>query len=371
MTERVPPRRPATFKLTDPSVVLIDSDDGGGYAAKASAKAEAKPNASASASATASAPPPPPRARVELAQEAEPPILTPRPPRSIVNPKKGFRWGTLFWSAATGLVSLAFWLWISKLVEDLFAQSQMLGTIGMVLAILAGGSLAIIIGREAFGLIRLARIEQLHARAARVLETDNSAEARAIIRELLKFEHPNPQLARGRATLAKHVDDIIDGADLIRLAERELMTPLDLEARVMISKAAQRVSLVTAISPKALIDVLFVAIAATRLIGQLARLYGGRPGAIGMLKLMRQTVSHLAVTGGIALGDSVVQSVFGHGLASRLSSKLGEGVLNGMLTARLGLAAVDLTRPLPFNALPRPQLGDLVKDLMKKREKDE
>ncbi|RED24237.1 putative membrane protein [Rhodopseudomonas thermotolerans] len=367
MTERVPPRRPATFKLTDPSVVLIDSDDGG-HAAKSAAKAEPKPSVAAAA---APPPPPPPRARIELAREAEPPIAAPKAPKSIIDPKKGFRWGTLFWSAATGLATLAFWLWISKLVEDLFAQSQTLGTIGMVLALLAGGSLAIIIGREAFGLIRLARIEQLHARAARVLQTDNSAEARAIVRELLKFEHPNPQLARGRSTLQKHVDDIIDGADLIRLAERELMTPLDLEARALISKAAQRVSLVTAISPKALIDVLFVAIAATRLIGQLARLYGGRPGAIGMMKLMRQTVSHLAVTGGIALSDSVMQSVLGHGLASRLSAKLGEGVVNGMLTARLGIAAIDLTRPLPFDALPRPQLGDLVKDLMKKREKEE
>jgi putative membrane protein len=367
MTERVPPRRPATFKLTDPSVVLIDSDEGGSSSAP-----RPTPTPTPSVSAVApSAAPPPPRARVELAQEKEPPILTPKPPASIVNPKKGFRWGTLFWGAATGLVSLAFWLWISKLVEDLFAQSQMLGTVGLVLALLAGGSLAVIVGREAFGLIRLARIEQLHTRAVRVLENDNRAEAQAIIRELLKFEHPNPQLAHGRAVLAKHLDDIIDGADLIRLAERELMTALDLEAKVMISKAAQRVSLVTAISPKALIDVLFVAIAATRLIGQLARLYGGRPGAIGMLKLMRQTVSHLAITGGIALSDSVMQSVLGHGLASRLSAKLGEGVVNGMLTARLGLAAIDLTRPLPFNALPRPVLGDLVKDLVRKRDKDE
>jgi putative membrane protein len=205
-----------------------------------------------------------------------------------------------------------------------------------------------------------------------VLQTDNRAEGRAIVRELLKLEHQNPQLARARATLTKHLDDIIDGADLIRLAERELLAPCDQEARNLISKAAQRVSLVTAISPKALIDVLFVGIAAVRLVGQLARLYGGRPGAIGMIKLMRQTVSHLAITGGVAIGDSVVQQVLGHGIASRLSAKLGEGVLNGMLTARLGLAAIDLTRPLPFSALPRPALGDLVKDLMRtKRDKDE
>src|SRR5438477_4693557 len=45
-----------------------------------------------------------------------------------------------------------------------------------------------------------------------------------------------------------------------------------------------------------------------------------------------------------------------------------EGVLNGLLTARLGLAAIDVTRPLPFTALPRPALADLAKDLLRKRE---
>ena len=54
-----------------------------------------------------------------------------------------------------------------------------------------------------------------------------------------------------------------------------------------------------------------------------------------------------------------------------LSQRLGEGVLNGLLTARLGLAAVDVTRPLPFTALPRPALGDLAKDLLLKRDADE
>jgi putative membrane protein len=46
-------------------------------------------------------------------------------------------------------------------------------------------------------------------------------------------------------------------------------------------------------------------------------------------------------------------------------------VLNGLLTARLGLAAIDVTRPLPFTALPRPALADLAKDLLRKRDEDD
>jgi hypothetical protein len=36
-----------------------------------------------------------------------------------------------------------------------------------------------------------------------------------------------------------------------------------------------------------------------------------------------------------------------------------------------GLAAIDVTRPLPFTALPRPALADLAKDLLRKRDVDE
>jgi len=42
-------------------------------------------------------------------------------------------------------------------------------------------------------------------------------------------------------------------------------------------------------------------------------------------------------------------------------------VLNGLLTARLGLAAIEVARPLPFSALPRPLLADLAGDLIGRR----
>src|SRR6202041_1423628 len=126
-----------------------------------------------------------------------------------------------------------------------------------------------------------------------------------------------------------------------------------------------------AVSPRALIDVLFVFAASLSLIRQLARLYGGRTGAPGLIPLLRHVIAPLAITGGMAASDSLVQQVLGHGIAAKLSQRLGEGILNGLLTARLGLAAIDVTRPLPFTAPPRPALGDLAKDLLRKRDGDE
>jgi len=277
----------------------------------------------------------------------------------------------VFWTAIGGLVLLGLGLSVTRLIEDLFARNEGLGYLGLGFALAAALAFIVVTVREALGLARLATIEHLHRRAAAVLLNDDRAESRAIVQELTKLAHQNPHLARARAALAGHAGDIIDGADMIRLAERELMTPLDQEARRLVSSAAQRVSIVTAVSPRALVDVLFVFAASLRLIRQLARLYGGRPGALGMIALMRHVVAHVAITGGMAASDSLIQQVLGHGIAAKLSQRLGEGVLNGLLTARLGLAAIDVTRPLPFTALPRPALADLAKDLLRKREGEE
>ena len=83
------------------------------------------------------------------------------------------------------------------------------------------------------------------------------------MRELLEARAAERRNWRAPAPrLQSHADDIIDGADLIRLAERELMAPLDHEARRLVVVAAKRVSIVTAVSPRALIDMLFVFVAA-------------------------------------------------------------------------------------------------------------
>jgi putative membrane protein len=277
--------------------------------------------------------------------------------------RRGFRWGTLFWSAVGGLVLLGSGLGIVNLIEDLFARSQTLGYVALAFAIAAALALTVVIAREAFGMMRLAAIEKLHLRAAEVLISDDRAASRAVVDDLLKLAHQNPQLARARAALQGHADDIINGADMIKLAERELMSPLDEEARRLVSAAAQRVSVVTAVSPRALIDVLFVFVAALRLIRQLARLYGGRPGTLGFFRLTRGVLAHLAVTGAIAAGDDIVHQLVGQGLAAKLSAKLGEGVVNGMMTARIGIAAMEAARPLPFDAVKRPGIGDFLSAL--------
>jgi putative membrane protein len=279
--------------------------------------------------------------------------------------RRGVRWAMLFWCALGGLMVLAVGVAVSDLITDLLARNQELGWLGLAFAVLAIVSLLVIAVRETIGLMRLATVERLRQGAAEMIVSDNRIEARALVRELLALTRKMPHLARGRADLEGHLREIIDGPDMVRLAERELMTPLDQQARKIISMAATRVSVVTAVSPRAVVDVLFVFGTALILVRRLALLYGARPGTLSLARLVRQVVMHLAVTGGLAASDSLIQQMLGHGIAAKLSARLGEGMLNGLLTARLGLAAVDIIRPVPFAALPRPTLSDLMSEVLR------
>ena len=290
--------------------------------------------------------------------------------------KKGFltlsllSWNGVFWASAGGLVSLAFGLWLARLIDDLFAWSPAFGLVGLVLAGVAGAALLVLGAREVGGMLRQRHITELHTGLARAREKDDFKEARHLVGQLSSLYTSRPDTAQARSQLDSLAHDIVDGRDLIDIAERTLIEPLDILVRHEIAAAAKRVSVVTALAPRAIIDVVFVAAQAIRLIQRIATIYGGRPGVLGFLKLLRSIASHIAITGGMAAGDSLLQQFVGHGIAAKLSARLGEGVLNGLLTARVGLSAMAVCRPLPFATKRAPGIGDVAPFLFKSEKKE-
>src|SRR6201999_2050236 len=153
MSERPQHRRPATFKLDDPGVVVMDPDDTGR----------------------------PPRGTVHITPEADPALLPVPIEAPLLPVRRGLRWGTVFWSAIGGLVLLGTGLGVTHLIEDLFARSESLGILGLALASAAALSVLAVAVRETRGLMRLATIEDLHRRAVAVLASDDRNESRAVL----------------------------------------------------------------------------------------------------------------------------------------------------------------------------------------------
>jgi putative membrane protein len=282
-----------------------------------------------------------------------------------------FSLGSLLWAGVAGLASLAFGLWTTNLIEGLFARAESLGIIGLAFGVLFLVGLIGLVVREMVAVSRQTRIAEMHVAFAEARAADDRNKARKLVGQLVALYRSRPETARARAETEDAARAIIDGRDLIDVAERALLRPLDEKAQGEIAAAAKRVSLVTAISPRAVLDVIFVAAQIVRLVRRIAEIYGGRPGLLGLIRLARSIGAHIAITGGMAVGDSLIQQIVGHGIASRISARMGEGVLNGLLTARVGLSALAVCRPAPFGIAKPPGVSDVAPFLFSKGDKGE
>ncbi len=346
------PRQPAAFRI-EPERAAVPVSPAQSAAREDKRPAPRQPRAAKPEDATVVP------AEIDVFDEVDTALAEP----SAIAPRKRSVIGQIFVAAAGILVSLALGLWVDGLIRDLFSRSDWLGWLAAGVASVAALALVVIIARELVGLARLASVERLREAGRAAVAGNDSRAARKVTDELVSLVSRRPETAAGRRALKEMHGDVIDGADLMRLAESELLGPLDARAQALILDAAKRVSVVTAVSPRALVDLAYVLYEASRLIRRLADLYGARPGTLGFIRLFRDVLAHLAVTGVVAAGDEFVHQIVGQGLAARLSAKLGEGVVNGMMTARIGVAAMETVRPLPFVALKRPGLSDFLSAL--------
>jgi uncharacterized membrane protein YcjF (UPF0283 family) len=74
-------------------------------------------------------------------------------------------WGSMFLSAAGGLLLLGLAHWIQQTIMVLLGRSDWLGWIAIVLFAVAGVALVMLTAREIFGLLRLLKITSVRRRA--------------------------------------------------------------------------------------------------------------------------------------------------------------------------------------------------------------
>lgn len=269
-----------------------------------------------------------------------------------------------FWGAVGLLVSLFLVDAVWSLVLSLGQKSPLAGQLGLALVAIIALVALFWLAREISAILRLRAVRRLREQCRNASEGPTEKRAREAISALLAFYENDAGSASGRAEIERSQSEIHDPATRLAIAERALMRPKDEAARLAVAQAAQRVSVVTAVSPRAIVDVLFVLAQSIALIRLLSTIYGGRASGFALMALVRRIAGHLAITGGMAAADQVMGQVMGAGLAARLSAKLGEGILNGVLTARVGLAAIEATRPMDFRAEEPIVLSEVVKSVI-------
>lgn len=338
MTDQTKPRRPRAFAADDPALEVAETPP---------------PEIDAATAA--------PDAATPESQSSDPAARRP----TVSDLSRGVGWGSLLISALTGLAMLGIGAWFARLASAALARDDFVGWTAYGLTIVAAVSATVLALKELIGFARLNRLAQIKTDVTTAMAAGDADAERQVARRIRALYAGRSDLKWGMARFREHEKDVHDAGALLALAERELVAPLDGEARRAILKSAKRVSIVTALSPVFFFAILYVLFENVRMLRGLATLYGGRPGIVGALRLARMVITHIIATGGVAMTDDLVGQFLGQDLVRRLSRRLGEGVFNGALTARVGAAAIEVCRPLPFIEAKPIRVRDLVAEVVR------
>ncbi|MTD39611.1 TIGR01620 family protein [Erwinia sp. CPCC 100877] len=210
---------------------------------------------------------------------------------------------------------------------------------------------------------RLRQRAEARDEARELLASHASGKGRAFCENLAQqagLDKSHPALQRWHAAIHETQND----REVVALYARLVQPVLDAQARRAISRSAAESTLMIAVSPLALVDMAFIAWRNLRLINRIAALYGIELGYYSRIRLFRLVLLNIAFAGASELVREVGMDWMSQDLAARLSARAAQGIGAGLLTARLGIKAMELCRPLPWIGDDKPRLGDFRRELL-------
>lgn len=233
---------------------------------------------------------------------------------------------------------------------------------------IAAGGLIVIAGAGSLltewrRLYKLRQQAEVRDRAAGLLQSHALGQGRPFCLRLASqagIAADHPALQRWQASLHDSQSD----REVVSLYARLVQPMIDRQVRQEISRSAAEATLMVAVSPLALVDMGFIAWRNLRLINRIAALYGIEMGYFSRLRLFKLVLLNIAFAGVSEWVREVGMDSVSQDLAARLSARAAQGMGAGLLTARLGIKAMELCRPLPWLADDKPRIGDFRRELL-------
>ena len=244
-----------------------------------------------------------------------------------------------------------------------FSQSPIIASLYAIL--LAGLSLICgrTIWRELSGLRQFKYQQNLKQQAQNIFDDEGQVSAENLCAEISKrlpsdlaeFDDSEWQ----KLNLAEYND-----SEIMQLYSRNVLSQVDQKALKEIAKFSSESVVLVALSPIAVIDMLLMLWRNLRLVNKIASLYGLKLNYWSRVKLIKQVIINMAYAGASELVADLGADLLGAELLGKLSARMAQGLGAGMLTARLGLKAMHLCRPIPFDN-DAPKLGHIRQQIVK------
>ncbi|WP_375055287.1 YcjF family protein [Zobellella sp. DQSA1] len=229
-----------------------------------------------------------------------------------------------------------------------------------LLALAALGSL----WRELRLLRTLERVSSQRERAEQLLAGQGCGQARIFCEQLAR----QSDLVQSDAyqTWLQSLSEQEQDTEVLSLYSRQVLSVQDRQARAWVLKWSGEAAVMVAASPLAAVDMLLVLWRNVRMIEDISACYGIRLGMASRWRLLRRILHHMLYVGVSEAAIDMGMDLLGLELAGRLSARAGQGVGAGLLTARLGVQAMDLCRPVPWQGEEKKQLGGIRRALIDK-----
>ncbi|WP_169434525.1 YcjF family protein [Marinobacterium rhizophilum] len=235
-----------------------------------------------------------------------------------------------------------------------------LGTLIGGVGLLAVRSLASFLGARK----SLDQLIGLRHLADRMSGRRTTARRKTLLQTIQKFYRAKPQAAvldKALETLPDYSDD----AETLQHLDQHFVMQLDRTAMQIVSRYSAQTGAAVAISPWAAMDMLLALWRSISMIDAIAQVYGVAPSYPTRLKLLRQVLQQLTFVGASEVTiDQLSEDLGGAALAGVVSARAGQGLGAGILSARLGLAAMRALRPLPFGEGRQPGIRALLRPLI-------
>ena len=153
-------------------------------------------------------------------------------------------------------------------------------------------------------------------------------------------------------------------SEVLSLFEHQVLAPIDKLAIKQVSKNASAASVMIAVSPFALLDMLIVLWRNIRMMNQVSEIYGLHLGYWARVKLIRKIFHTMLYAGAAEILSDAGNYALSAGITGKLSTRVAQGMGAGVLTARIGLKAINESRPLPWLSQTKPGLSGISKQLL-------
>ncbi|MBD1576999.1 TIGR01620 family protein [Vibrio sp. S11_S32] len=153
-------------------------------------------------------------------------------------------------------------------------------------------------------------------------------------------------------------------ADVIELYDAMVVSVQDQKAKKLVANYACEAAVLVAISPLAIADMALIAWRNFKLIDELGKIYGVELGYFSRLRLVKLVFVNMAAAGASELVVDASMHALSMDIAGKLSARAAQGIGVGLLTARLGIKAMALLRPLPWQKDKAVRLAEIRKQIV-------